>query len=400
MKLQHSAAWPLDPSITFLNHGSFGCCPRQVLAVQQSLREHMEARPVEFLARELEERYDVVRDVLAEFLGAQALELVFVPNATYAVNSVLRSFPFGAGDELLVTDQEYNACRNVLDFVAARAGCQVVVAELPWPVTSEDEVVEALLAKVTERTRLLLIDHITSPTALVLPLERIVPAMQERGVRVLVDGAHAPGHLALDLAALGADYYTGNCHKWMNAPKGAAFLWVPERWQPEVRPACISHGANSPRDDRSRYLVEFDWTGTSDPTAVLAIPAAMQIVREQVEGGWQALRERNRGLAVEARRALLQRLELDAPAPESMLGAMASIVLPILDPPALDNWDPLQTALREQYRIEVPIFGWGGRDGLARHRCVRISAQLYNEPGDYAQLAEALYSLGASSAPV
>lgn len=400
MELQDTAAWPLDPSITFLNHGSFGCCPRQVLAVQQSLRDRMEARPVEFLARELEERYDVVREELSEFLGAQPSELVFVPNATYAVNSVLRSFPFDAGDELLVTDQEYNACRNVLDFVAARAGCRVVVAELPWPIASEDEVVEALLAKVTERTRLLLIDHITSPTALILPLERIVPAMQERGVRVLIDGAHAPGHLALDLTALGADYYTGNCHKWINAPKGAAFLWVPEPWQPEVRPACISHGANSPREDRSRYLIEFDWTGTSDPTAILSIPAAIQVVEEQVEGGWPALRARNHAMAVDGRRALLDALGLEAPAPERMLGAMASIALPILDPPALDNWDPLQTALREQYRIEVPVFGWGGRDGLARHRCLRVSAQLYNQPSDYTRLAEALYSLGASSAPV
>lgn len=368
--------------------------------MQQSLRARMEARPVEFLARELEQRYDLVREELGEFLHAQASELVFVPNATYAVNSVLRSFPFDAGDELLVTDQEYNACRNVLDFVAARSGCEVVVAELPWPVKSADQIVQAIQNHVTARTRLLLIDHITSPTALVMPLEQIIPAIQEQGVRVLVDGAHAPGQIELDLAALGADYYTGNCHKWINAPKGAAFLWVPERWQPEVRPACISHGANSPRDDRSRYLIEFDWTGTMDPTAVLTIPAAIQIVAEQVEGGWGSLRARNHALACAARQTLLDRLELDAPAPEGMLGAMASIALPVLDPPALDNWDPLQTALREQYRIEVPIFGWGGRDGMAEHRCVRISAQLYNELGDYVRLAEALYSLGASSAPV
>ena len=280
MKLDEAAAWPLDPSVTFLNHGSFGACPRAVLAVQQSLRDHLEARPVEFLARELEQRYDVTREVLGEFLGARPQDLVFVPNATYAVNSVLRSFPFDAGDEVLVTDQEYNACRNVLDYVAERAGCQVVVAPLPWPVASPEEILEALLARVTPRTRLLLIDHITSPTAIVLPMERIIPAMQERGVRVLVDGAHAPGHIELDLAALDADYYTGNCHKWINAPKGAAFLCVPERWQPEVRPACISHGANSPREDRSRYLVEFDWTGTMDPTAILAVPAAIQIVDE------------------------------------------------------------------------------------------------------------------------
>ncbi|MCH2102075.1 MAG: aminotransferase class V-fold PLP-dependent enzyme [Planctomycetes bacterium] len=400
MKLHDASAWPLDPSITFLNHGSFGCCPREVLAVQQSLRDRLEERPVEFLARELEARYDLVREDLGDFLGARASELVFVPNATYAVNSVLRSFPFDKGDELLVTDHAYNACHNVLEFVAARSGCQVVVAELPWPIDSSGEVLEALLDRVSSSTRLLLIDHVTSPTALVLPVERIVPAMQELGVRVLVDGAHAPGHLNLDLHALGADYYTGNCHKWINAPKGSAFLWVPERWQSEVRPACISHGANSPRDDRSRYLIEFDWTGTSDPTAILTIPAAIQIVEEQIEGGWPGLRAHNRELVMQARRVLLDRLQMNSPAPEEMLGAMASIALPTLNTPALDNWDPLQSALREQYRIEVPVFGWGGRGGMRRHRCLRISAQYYNQAEDYARLAEALYSLGVSSAPV
>ncbi len=392
--------WPLDPSITFLNHGSFGSCPQPVQSVQRSLRDLMEARPIEFLARELEERLDVVRGELGDFLGAPALELVFVPNATYAVNSVLRSFPFDLGDELLVTDHEYNACRNVLEFVAARAGCKVVVAQLPWPLTDPQEIVDAVLAEVSDRTRLLLIDHITSATALVMPLERIIPEVQKRGVRVLVDGAHAPGQIDLNLSQLGADYYTGNCHKWINAPKGAAFLAVPERWQAEVRPACISHGANSPRQDRSRYLIEFDWTGTDDPSAILAIPSALQFMEQQREGGWPAVRAANHALAVEARQVLLGGLGISPSAPQSMLGAMATIELPQLDPRPFDNWDPLQTALREQYRIEVPVVNWGGRDGMPSYRGLRVSAQLYNDIRQYQRLAEALHSLGACSAPV
>lgn len=394
------ATWPLDPSIDFLNHGSFGSCPRPVRAVQQSLVERLEARPIEFLARELEGRYDAVREVLGDFLGARPQDLVFVPNATYAVNSVLRSLSLEPGDELLVTDYEYNACRNVIDFVAARAGATVQVVGLPWPVADPQQIVDALVAAVTARTRLLLIDHITSQTAIVLPIQAIIQEMQARQVRVLVDGAHAPGHVALDLQALGADYYTGNCHKWINAPKGAAFLAVDPRWQDEVRPACISHGANSPREDRSRYLIEFDWTGTSDPTAVLTIPAAIEF-GESFDGGWEGLRSHNHQLVVEARRYLLEKLGLDAPAPESMLGAMATIPLLPLSTPAHDNWDPLQTALREQYRIEVPVMGWGGRDGLPAYRGLRVSAQAYNRLEQYERLADALHSLGASSsAPV
>jgi isopenicillin-N epimerase len=400
MSTPDSSPWPLDPSITFLNHGSFGSCPQPVQSVQRSLRDLMEARPIEFLARELEERLDVVRDELGDFLGAAAQDLVFLPNATYAVNSVLRSFPFDPGDELLVTDHEYNACRNVLDFVAARAGCKVVVAELPWPLTDPQEMVDAVLARVSDRTRLLLIDHITSATALVMPLERIIPEVQSRGVRVLVDGAHAPGQIDLNLRKLGADYYTGNCHKWINAPKGAAFLAVQERWQAEVRPACISHGANSLRQDRSRFLIEFNWTGTDDPTAVLAIPSALQFMEQQLQGGWPAVRAHNHALVVEARQTLLHELGRSPAAPESMLGAMATIDLPLLDARPFDNWDPLQTALREQYRIEVPVVNWGGRDGLPSYRGLRVSAQLYNDIQQYRRLAEALHSLGACSAPV
>lgn len=370
-----------------------------MLQAQAAWREELEARPVQFLARDLEGRLDDVREQLAELLDAEAQDLVFVRNATYGVNSVLRSFPLEPGDELLVTDQEYNACRNVLDFVAQRAGAVVRVAVMPWPVSDPQVIVESITRELTPRTRLLLVDHITSPTATVLPMQQIVEQARQNGTQVLVDGAHAPGHLPLSLRSLGADYYTGNCHKWINAPKGAALLWVRRDRQEGVRPACISHGANSPREDRSRFLVEFDWTGTDDPTAVLSIPAALHFI-EQRSGSWAGVQQHNRELVRAGRDRVLDALGVEAPVADELLGAMATIPLPLLKSTPPDNWDPLQTALREQYRIEVPVFTWGGRDGQPARRGLRISAQLYNEPSDYQRLADALYSLGASSAPV
>jgi isopenicillin-N epimerase len=400
MPSAQESPWLLDPSVTFLNHGSYGACPRPVIEAQTRFRQMLEARPVEFMGRKLEDRLDQASYDLANFVGADADDVVFVPNATYGVNSVLRSLELQPGDELLVTDQEYNACRNVLNFVAQRSGAKVVVAEIPFPLTRPEIVLQRVMERVTERTKILLIDHITSPTGMVLPIEQIIAPLRELGVRVLVDGAHAPGMLDLKLTELGADYYTGNCHKWMNAPKSVAFLWVRPELQKEVRPACISHGANSERSDRSRYLLEFYWTGTADPTAALSVPAAIQFVEDLLPGGWPALRERNRKLALDARALLLQSLGMPAPVPDSMIGSLVSLPLPAYQNPDQlppDGYDPLQVALRDQYQIEIPVMPWGFHSGPTRKRSIRMSVQAYNTIDDYQRLANALVELGAGA---
>jgi isopenicillin-N epimerase len=383
-----AAHWALDPSVTFLNHGSFGACPLPILAEQARWRARLEREPVQFFVRDVEPLLDAARAELAAFVGADAADLVFVPNATTGVNAVLRSLAFAAGDELLTTDHTYNACRNVLDFVAVRAGARVVIVPIPLPIDTAEDVTERVLAHVTPRTRLALLDHVTSPTALVFPLRELVEGLAARGVDTLVDGAHAPGMVPPGVREVGAAYYAGNCHKWLCAPKGAGFLCVRRDRHARIRPAVISHGANSPRTNRSRLLLEFDWTGTSDPTPYLCVPAAIRFMDGLLPGGWAALREHNHALALTARRLVCEALGVPPPCPDDMVGSMAAVSLPdgAGGVAALYGGDPLQDLLLERYRVEVPVIPWPAPP----RRLVRLSAQIYNHPGQFRRLADAL----------
>lgn len=385
--------WLLDPAVTFLNHGSFGATPRAVLAVQAALREELEREPVRFMAREIEQRIDAARAVLAEFVGAAPDDIAFVPNATAGVNAVLRSLDLDEHDELLVTSHEYNASRNALDFVAGLNTAKVVAVDIPFPIDSPDTVVERVLEKVTARTRLLLIDHVTSQTALVFPIERIVAELRQRGIDTLVDGAHAPGMLPLDLRAMNVAFYTGNLHKWVCAPKGAGFLYVHPNRRYEIRPAIISHGANAQRRDRSRFHLEFDWTGTFDPTPWLSVPAAIDFMASLVPGGWPEVMRRNHDLALRARDIVCDRLGIAPPAPDAMLGSMAAI--PLSDGPASDgDRAPLQNLLFERYTIETVIAPWP----TGKSRMLRLAAQLYNTIDEFERLADVLVHHGAGRA--
>lgn len=391
------ALFPLDPSIAFLNHGSFGSCPLAALDFQTEIRDRIERQPVHFYQRDLEPMLDKARQSLARFVGARAENLVFVPNTTEGVNTVLRSLKFKPEDELLVSNHEYNACRNALYYAAERQGAKAVTFEIPFPLRSEDEVVDSILENITPRTRILLIDHVTSQTGLALPIKRIVDAMSSRGIDTLVDGAHAPGMLPLDLDALGATYYTGNCHKWICAPKTAGFLYATVKRKSEIRPLTISHGANSPRTDRSRMQLEFAWMGTRDPSAALTVPFAIDYLNQTVPGGWRNIYDRNRNLALAGRNAILEALEIDAPSPDSMIGSLASIPLPdsrLQEPyQSLKYLDYWQEPLVEQYKIEVPVITWPAHP----KRLVRISAQVYNSLDQYERLAQALKSLRKSA---
>ena len=382
--------WCLDPSVRYLNHGSFGATPRPVLDAQQRLRERMEHNPMQFFVRDWEALCDGARDALGAFLRASSDDLAFVPNATAGVNTALRALALAPGDELLVTDHEYNACANALDAVADRAGARVVRVRVPFPLRGDDDVIEPIMARVTDRTRLLLIDHVTSQSGLILPVERLVPMLRARGVETLVDGAHAPGMLPLDLDALGAAFYTGNLHKWVCAPKGAAFLYVRRDLQPAVRPLAISHGANSRRTDRSRFRLEADWTGTADPTAFLAVPDALRVMGELFPGGWTALRAHNHDLAIRARDLLCAALDVEAPAPDSMLGSMAAVELPARlvtpDVPPTAVMDPFQAWLFKAHRIEAPVTAWPE----ASPRLPRVPAHAHHTLDHYVALADAL----------
>jgi isopenicillin-N epimerase len=382
--------WWLDPSVSFLNHGSFGACPKPVLEYQETLHRQLEREPVSFMVRELEPLLDNARAALARFIGAKSRNLAFVANATSGVNAVLRSLTFRRGDEILVTDHEYNACRNVVDYVAEQAGAKVIVAPIPFPVADENQIIEPIFSRVTPRTRLALLDHVTSQTALVLPLERIVPELENRNVPVLVDGAHAPGMIPLELEKLGASYYTGNCHKWICAPKGAALLHIREDRQKGIRPTIISHGANSPRTDRTRFLIEFGWTGTWDPTAMLSVPFALEFIGSLLPGGWPEVMRRNRELALAGRRLLADALESPLPCPDSMIGSLASLRIPdaqSIKPPKSPLYlDEIQERLFAKYKIEVPVIPWPAPP----KRLLRISAQLYNSMPEYERLAAAL----------
>jgi isopenicillin-N epimerase len=386
--------WNLDASTTFLTHGTFGACPEAVLSHQRSLRDRMEAEPVRFLDLDLPGLLDEARAAVGRVLHAEPDGLAFVPNATTGVNTILQSLHFAPGDELLANDHEYNATINAMRSVASRDGAHVVIARVPFPIRDGGEALEAILAAVTPRTRLVVVSHVTSPTALILPVEALVSALAERGIDTLVDGAHAPGMVPVDLDRLAAAYWTGNGHKWLCGPKGAAVLWVRADRRERIHPIVVSHGANTPITDRSRFRLEFDWTGTPDPTAYLTLPAAIDWMAAR-PGGWSAVMADNHGLVLAGRDRLAAALGIDPPAPDSMLGAMAALPLDRVPDEAAAR--ELGRRLLDEHRIEVPVGPWPVRaaraEGAEPRILIRISAQRYNEPADYDRLAEALERL-------
>lgn len=390
MSNRFRSLWGLNPEIDFLNHGSFGAAPLRVLQAQQEWIRRLESDPIEFLGpeRSLLPRMDAVRNVISQLVNAPAEDIVMVRNATEGVNAVLQSFDLRPGDEVVVTNHGYNACNNAVRYAAARFATTVVVAQVPFPLCEASEVVDAVASALSAKTRLVLIDHVTSPTGLVFPIAPICQLCQERGIRVMIDGAHAPGMIPVDIGRIGPDYYTANHHKWLCAPKTSGFLYVAPQWQSEVRPTTISHGANTPRYGASRFQAEFNWVGTFDPTPILTVPDAIEFISTLYPGGLAECMNRNQELALAGRRLLLDRLAIDAPAPESMLGSLASIVLPNPCNRSAVEMEHIKTRLFAEYRIEVPIFSLN-----SDRYCLRISAQAYNSFDQYQRLADALLQI-------
>lgn len=380
--------WALEPGTHHLNHGSFGAVLTEVLEAQTEWRNRLEANPGRFVIRELQAAMDRARDALSGFVGADPVGMAPVRNATAGVASVLRSMePFlRPGDQLLTTAHDYNAVRQILRFTAERTGAEVAVAPVPFPFDDASEVVEAIAAGVTGRTRLAVVDHITSPTALIFPIQDIVSALEPE-IPVLVDGAHGPGQVPISIDALGASWYTGNLHKWVCAPKGAAFLHTRSDRIEMTVPPIISHGYNAlvegPED---RYRLLFDWLGTDDFSAWAVIPEVLRLVGGLEAGGWDAVMKRNHELALQGRRIIAEAVGTDLPAPADMVAAMAAVLLP--DAPGPDpggDLSPLMDELMDQDFVTL-VMNWPEWP----RQLLRISAHLYNTTDDFQLLAEFL----------
>ena len=378
----------LRPDVIFLNHGSFGACPRPVFDSYQSWQWELERDPVDFLARRSEDLMKRARAALGTYVGADADDLVFVSNATTGANIVARSLPLGPGDEVLATDHEYGALDRTWQFICRKRGARYVRQTIPLPVISAEQVVQAVWAGVTDRTKVLFVSHITSPTAIVLPVRELIGRAREAGIITIVDGAHAPGQVPLDLEALGADFYVGNCHKWMMAPKGAGFLHARRERQGMLEPLIVSWGwegeafVEQPQDtsDPSQFVRHHEWQGTRDLSAFLTVLAAIQFMERHA---WPRVRRTCHELVRYARRAITELTGLDPITPDTgeWFAQMAAFPLPPCDA------DTLGKRLYRDHGIEVPITTWNER------RFVRVSVQGYNTRADVDALVAALQAL-------
>lgn len=374
--------WLLDPAVTYLNHGTVGAPPRRVLAHQAAIRDEIERQPARFLLRELADpdagpgaastRMRQAAVAVGEFLGVPGGELAFVDNITTGANAVLRSLTLEPGDEVVVTELGYGGIVNIADYVTRRAGAALRTLPMPAAGSPPEAFVEAVRAGLSPATRLLVIDHVTAETALVLPAAEIVAACHAAGVRVLLDGAHAPGAIPLDLPAIGADWYVGNLHKWAWTPRSVGIVWAAPAERASLKPAVISWGHDN------GMWAEFDLPGTRDPSAVLSAPFAIGMMREF---GVQAVQGYDHDLAWWAGRHLSERWETSFTTPEAMVGTMVNVALPERAGTTAEDATALRDALLFEDGIEVPVFCHGGR------LTTRVSCQVYNGPDDVERLA-------------
>jgi isopenicillin-N epimerase len=366
----------LNPDVAFLNHGSFGACPRPVFEDYQRWQLELERQPIEFLGRRSDELLNHARAVLAEYVNAEVDSLVFVENATMGINTVAHSLNFEPGDEILATNHEYGAMDYTWQFICRKTGACYVRQPMPLPVTTAEAFVETFWQAVTPRTRVIFISHITSPTALIFPIAEICRRARNAGILTVIDGAHVPGQLPLDLTEIGADFYSGNCHKWLCAPKGSAFLHARPEHHALIDPVIISWGYVPD----STFVSRNQKQGTRDIAAYLSVPAAIEFQRAN---HWDEVRQRCHALASETRQRLLDLTGLTPPAPDSPEWFAQMFTAPL--PPC--NAEELKRRLYDEYLVEVPITTWNGS------HFVRVSIQGYNTREDLDRLVEALVVL-------
>ncbi len=373
----------LDPQVVFLNHGSFGACPRPVFEKYQEWQAQLERQPVQFLGVELDNNLHQSRQVLGEYLHTPTEDLVYIPNATHGVNIVARSLHLKPGDEILTSDHEYGACNSTWDFICQKTGAIYKHQSIRMPVTSLDEIVYQFWQGVTPRTRAIFISHLTSPTSLVIPVQRICRRARQAGILTLIDGAHAPGQIPVDLPALQADFYTGNCHKWMLSPKGAGFLYTRPEVQYLVEPLIVSWGyqANSFTHSESRFIDMLQWTGTKDPAAALSVPAAIEFMQHN---HWEEVRSTCHHLV---HSAIAQLCEITGLSPLYPLDSDFYYQMGTIPIPHVRDLNELKTGLYCDYKIEIPCLEWNGQ------HFIRLSVQGYNSEHDIELLINALRKL-------
>ena len=367
----------LKDDIVFLNHGSFGACPRPVFEEYQRWQRELESDPVDFIGRRTQDLMLESKQELAAYLNAPVEQMVFVPNATYGINVVARSLDFLRGDEILTTNHEYGAVNNTWHFNFDKRGVKYINHPIPLPVTTPEEFVDRLWEGVTPRTKVITFSHITSPTALIFPAELICQRARAEGILTVIDGAHAPGQINIDLTAMGVDYYTGNCHKWLCSPKGAAFLYAAPGRDEMLEPLVVSHGWARPHDEQSKFLDNFNWTGTMDPSAYISVGAA---VRFQRENNWSAVRAACHQLASQTRDRINEMTGLAPISPDSTewFSQMFIARLP------WESWERIREHMWPEFKIEIPVLSWN------EQAFVRVSVQAYNTPEHMERLLGAI----------
>ena len=369
----------LDPSITFLNHGSFGACPKPVFEVYQNWQRKLEQQPVEFMAIKVYDFLEEARHALGDYVGCHGDDLIFVTNPTTAVNTVIRSLDLGLDDEVLMTDMEYGSLVRTWEHYAQDKGFSIVQQFTPVPLTTHEDYIEHFWKAVTERTKIIYLSEITSSTGLILPVVAICKKAKEAGIMTIVDGAHVPAHIPLNIAEMDPDVYVGACHKWLSAPKGSSFLYVKKSLQETIEPLIISWGSEVDPSP-SPFIYESQYQGTWDPSAFLTVPAAIQF---QQEHDWNSERERSRVLNRETRDRIYEIIDSESICPntEEWLGQMASIITNI------ENGLDFKRRLMDEYKIEIPVFPWGDKI------LFRTSFNAYNDENDADRLIEVLGKL-------